>query len=757
MAAPSSARLEVLGVRHHGPGSARAVGRALDELRPDLVVIEGVPELDQTLPFAASPELRPPVAGLVYAVDRPRNAIFYPLAVFSPEWVAMRWALAAGVDVCFADLPAIHELAPPDETDSDTAEPTDQAGPTTPATPPDPIGLLAEAAGYDDPERWWEDAIEHRSESGLEQFRLVSEAMSATREQDTRPDSDPDVLWNARREAAMRRRVRAAIKAGKERIAFVCGAFHAPMLQLDSFPAAAADNRLLAKLPRTKVAATWAPWTAGRLAVESGYGAGVTSPGWYQHLFLHWDSGDEDVASSWLVRVARELREQGIDASTASVVESARLATTLATLRGRPSVGLSELNDAAEAVLCSGSPVPLRLVHDNLVVGNDLGTVPDGAPMVPLAADLARQQRSTRLKPSAVAKTVDLDLRRDAGRARSVLLHRLRLLQIDWGTEIDARGTGTFRESWELEWRPELAVQVVEASLHGTTVAAAADSRVREIARESDDLTRITALVSDAMVADLPEALDAVVAALEAGTARQHDAGVLLGTIGPLARTRRYGNVRGVDVRRLDAVLHTIVTRASIALPGASHGLDDDAAAALRSLVELAAEGIALLDVDALNRPWRAALHSVARGAALHGSLAGRVNRMLLDAQEIDLAEATLRLSRQLSVGAHAAESAAWLDGFLAGDAALLIYDRNLLAIIDGWISTIRQSTFDDLLPLVHRTFSRFEATDRQQMGELIARLGEPGSDRAGTTYELEQALPAIHHAAELLGLEVTR
>jgi hypothetical protein len=26
----------------------------------------------------------------------------------------------------------------------------------------DPIGALAESAGYDDPERWWEDLVEHR-------------------------------------------------------------------------------------------------------------------------------------------------------------------------------------------------------------------------------------------------------------------------------------------------------------------------------------------------------------------------------------------------------------------------------------------------------------------------------------------------------------------------------------------------------------------------------------------------------------------
>src|SRR4051812_36306486 len=156
--------IEVLGIRHHGPGSARSVADALAELEPDLVVIEGAPELDALLPLAGHPDLVPPVAGLVYAVDAPRRAAFYPLAVFSPEWVAMRWAVQRRVEVRFAALPAVHALAeppePPEPTDEDGgAAPDPPPAVGVPSHPPDAIGTLARAAGYDDPERWWEDAV----------------------------------------------------------------------------------------------------------------------------------------------------------------------------------------------------------------------------------------------------------------------------------------------------------------------------------------------------------------------------------------------------------------------------------------------------------------------------------------------------------------------------------------------------------------------------------------------------------------------
>ena len=57
------ARVEVLGVRHHGPGSTRSVAGALEELAADAVVIEGPPELDSLVRYVGE-GLVPPVAGL---------------------------------------------------------------------------------------------------------------------------------------------------------------------------------------------------------------------------------------------------------------------------------------------------------------------------------------------------------------------------------------------------------------------------------------------------------------------------------------------------------------------------------------------------------------------------------------------------------------------------------------------------------------------------------------------------------------------
>src|SRR5262245_61670684 len=101
----------LLGVRHHGPGSARAVRRVLQAYRPGGVLVEGAPGADALVRLAGSAEMRPPVALLAYRAgdgpDRP-PATFWPFAEFSPEWQAIRWAVANDVPVHFCDIAAAY-------------------------------------------------------------------------------------------------------------------------------------------------------------------------------------------------------------------------------------------------------------------------------------------------------------------------------------------------------------------------------------------------------------------------------------------------------------------------------------------------------------------------------------------------------------------------------------------------------------------------------------------------------------------------
>ncbi|NEB72372.1 hypothetical protein G3I39_35655, partial [Streptomyces fulvissimus] len=141
-----------------------------------------------------------------------------------------------------------------------------------------------------------------------------------------------------------------------------------------------------------------------------------------------------------------------------------------------------------------------------------------------------------------------LDLRKENDAARSRLLHRLRLLRVDWGAPTVSRGgTGTFRESWRLSWQPELAVRVAEAGVWGTTVASAATARARSDATSAGQLADITALAELCLRAELSDALPEVMRALADRAALDTDVGHLAQALPALVRSVRYGDVRGTD------------------------------------------------------------------------------------------------------------------------------------------------------------------------------------------------------------------
>ncbi|HEX3752239.1 MAG TPA: DUF5682 family protein, partial [Streptosporangiaceae bacterium] len=567
-------RVTVLGIRHHGPGSARSVLAELDRVRPSVVLIEGPSDAGPVLPLAAELGLEPPVALLAYAPDAPRVSAFWPFALFSPEWQALTWAARHGVPARFCDLPAAVMLAAP-------AGPEERPAGKAAELREDPLARLAAAAGYDDPERWWDDLVESRLD-GRSPFAALAEAMAELRAATAdRPSEDrlSEDGGEQRREAYMRQTLRAALKETDGPVAVVCGAWHAPALA-GQLPPAAGDASLLRGMRKRRVSLAWVPWTHSRLATASGYGAGITSPGWYHHLF----STPEQTVPRWLVKVAGVLRDHDLPVSSAHVIEAVRLAEALAALRGRPLPGLAEVSEATKAVLCEGDEVATTFVTRDLVVGEVLGQVPDTAPLVPLEADLRAQARTLKLKVSPEEKALVLDLRKDTDRGRSVLLHRLTALGVGWALDApdQVRGTGTFRETWTLCWRPELAVAIIDAALWGTTVGTAATAKLIDTARTATALSTVTAATERALLADLTDALGPALRALDAKAAADADVTHLMAALPALVRAVRYGDVRGTGSDALATVADGLTARICAGLPAAVTSLADDAAARMR-------------------------------------------------------------------------------------------------------------------------------------------------------------------------------
>lgn len=730
------------GIRHHGSGCARSLHAALATLQPDCLLIEGPPDADALLPYVTHAGLCPPVALLVHSPDDTQASAFYPFAEFSPEWQALQHGMQRGIPTRFIDLPQAVRLAQDkihrekDHATENITNDVDATGsnaekepdlPVEPVPQPrhDPMDELAHAAGFSDGESWWNHIVEERGESE-DLFAAIHEAMAALREvwpDDTR--GPRAVEREMQREAHMRQCIREAVGQGHARIAVVCGAWHVPALQAKH--TTKADSAVLKGLPKIKVSATWVPWTYRHLTWASGYGAGVDSPGWYDYLWQRSQGGHRveashavvSRASGWLARVARLLREHQLDCSSAHVIEASRLSDTLAALRGRSEPGLEELNEAVRTVIFLGASAPLELIHRALTVSDRMGQVPPEVPAVPLQRSIEQSQKSLRLKPEALERTLDLDLRNANDLARSHLLHRLRLLGIRWGepARSDRANRGTFRETWRLQWQPEFALRIIEATRFGPTVELAANACVAEQCATLTDLGALAELVDTVLLADLGTAVQDVSHALQNQAAVTGDAVQLVGAVPPLARVFRYGSVRQMDGALLAKILDGLITRGAIGLPLACHSLDDSAAEAMRDTLLPAHDAVALRDSAGPSLAWQQALQQIAVGDACHALLRGLCCRLLLDAGHIDQAQAAMQLSRNLSAGALPLQAAQWLDGFLNRNAMVLLHDDGVWSLVDAWLAELADAHFLQVVPLLRRSFANFSQSERRELG----------------------------------------
>nr|WP_295931591.1 DUF5682 family protein [uncultured Dyadobacter sp.] len=703
--------VHLLGIRHHGPGSSRHVLNALETIRPDIVLIEGPPEGEAMLSWTMHTDMQPPVALLAYVPDNPQQAVFYPFTIHSPEWNAILYALNNGVPVRFIDMPLAHSFA----IGAQKAPEKDLSVHPDETIRRNPISYLAEIAGFDDPEEWWEHRFEIAQQPG-EVFEAVAESMTALRQAlPPRPDHREEL-----REAFMRKAIRVAQKERFERIAVVCGAWHVPALT--TLPKQKEDDALLKNLPKSKVETTWIPWTNDRMSFESGYGAGVESPGWYRHHWLHPD----DQGTLWLTHTARVFRENRMDISSAHIIEAVRLAGALAGLRQLSRPGLKEFNEATVAVMCMGDAVFMKLIYRELIVGKAFGQIPDGTPQVPLQRNLDQLAKKFRMKIQPEEKLLKLDLREENDLQKSILLHRLQLLNVDWGTIEITTGKGTFKEEWTLRWYPELTINLLEKAPWGNTIEEAAGKYLESKARQCTRLDEITPLVQSAIPADLQSALAAAMRKMDELAASTSDISMLMDAFSPLAQVSRYGNVRKTDRDTIELIMTTIFYRITAGLPAGCTGIDDDQATVMTDKIREVNRSVQMLENPALREAWTETMYLVFKSDRSAPLIQGYCCKALYDSRVLDMEATFNAFSRALSVNNEPSASANWLEGFLKDAATVLILDDVIWNVVNEWLQSLEDDMFLQVVPLLRRTFATFSNVEKNKIAGR-AKQGKAG------------------------------
>ena len=733
-----------------------------------MILVEGPPELDPLSKWVGESALKPPVASLCYDEKDPKRAAFYPFSEFSPEWQAMLFANKNKIPVRMMDLPMAiswemeglkqakltEEKAKEAVENAQNTEGVDIPQPEGRVTGRDPIAYFAEIGGYADADMWWEHHFENRyiTNSAEEHFEAVMLMMSQLREAEIPSSLDEE---NVHREAFMGNIIRQAQREMYQNIVVVCGAWHAPAL-LDLDKTEKEHAKIVKKLPKTKlkVGVTWIPWTNDRLSFKSGYGAGINSPGWYSHLWHN----PKDNGAIWLANVARLFRKKKTDISTAHVIESLRLAESLASMRGLSRPSLWEMNEAVQTVMCMGDGILLELVKKEMIVGHALGKVPSELPKLPLQNDFEELVRKLRLPLTAEKKDLELDLRKEIDLNRSIFLYRLLILDIKWAKQAYSRSKGTFKEAWTLVWSPEMMINLIEKGIWGNTIQDASSKFLLDKAATTTSISDLSEMIQAAIPAELFAAIESLLLKINELATISADIMELMSAIVPLADVGRYGNVRKSDLTAINALVEGMITRICIGLPTACYGLDDAASQKMFELIRRVNDSVRLVENADLTNMWFQTLTVLLDKEGVAPIISGCTCRLLFDAKTLDTEGVATKFGLALSTGNEPHYSAGWIEGFLKGSGMILLYDDTLWNLLYKWVAELTDDAFMVLIPILRRTFSKFEVGERKHLGEKAKRgvvfsQNNTVEDIDSQLFNFELAEKPLGLVARLLGL----
>jgi len=710
--------MKTFGIRHFSPAGAYFIREFLNEIKPDLVLIEGPADFDFLIDDIVSNKLVPPFAIMAYTKEAPIDTILYPFAEYSPEYQAILWARENNKECRFFDLESDIILGFEREDDNVKDEEMNPEEPTKNKSDVDMEGF-------------WERNLE-QSEN-MEAYRAGSALFGESLRKDTKSD-DKSFARDIIRESFMKRKIKEYIKKGfdTEKIVAITGAFHTSAIE--SLEGAITDNEYK-ELKRRESNITLMPYSYYRLSKRTGYGAGNAAPAYYELLWQGFINGDITYHErKYLSSLAKYMREHGGIVSSAQVIEATRLARELAIIRGGSIPTLEDLKDASITCMGGGSFGEMAMGFAETDIGKKIGSVPQDAMQTSIQSDFTSKLKQLKLEKykELVATPLQLDLRENLrvksqesaflDLNRSFFLYRLVVLGIDFAKiKKSNQDNATWAENWILQWTPEAEIQIVESVLKGDTILDAVAFVLGEKLSEATKISDIAEVIEAAFNCGMPKIVEGAKRSLDEmanGALSMND---IADTVSKLSNMISFGDIRKLDRKPLEPIVKRLCIRASLMLVGES-ACDDIAAATLAEDIQKIHSVFMMQDF--LDESfWFDKLIELSNRDDLNTKISGLATAILLDAGKIDEPTLRMEVSRRLSMGMPAELGANWFAGLSMRNHYALIGRLTLWESLSEYLDTLDEEEFRRSVVFLRRAFVEYSAKEKDMIAENLGEI----------------------------------
>ena len=797
------AGVHLVPVRHHSPACALALSALLEKVHPATVLIEGPVEYAALLPSLQDPATIPPVALLSLGEHA---ASYYPLAEFSPEWVALRWAGEHGAEAVFIDRSACLR---------DDDDPRDDARGAVARTlqaerylaRSRSLDALARRLGCRDHDEVWEHLFEDRATADIRSWRgffsdtLAWSGLARLDVEREVLDADGTHAREAVMSAALRRHLPAAAPTGAGEkgtaapaapVVVVTGGFHT-MALLDCLDATEHAAWLPEPQPQPGGPAWLIRYDYARLDALRGYGAGMPSPGLWQRAWRA-RTGAGPLAGSGtgsrrakrrtarpaqesagaarafattvVIDVAVALRGLGEPLGTAQVLATVEQAMRLAALRGRAWPGRCDILDALTSCLVkdeTGLSGNLGAAVASVLAASDVGEVPDGIATPPLVRQVRDRLRAARfIIDDAVEHRVSLDTsRRPRHRERRELLARLRFVgsgfahQISGADLVSGTGMGQFLEEWVYSWTPMVEAALVRAAQEAPDLDVLVRTRLAQRLTGELSAETLVALVSELAVMGLGAEAGDVCDRLENSLGRLSDLGELVEVLHRLAgliesTSRLRLNDAGARIRSIlhrgDAMIARCVS-GMVGLEGQEAAGAVDALISVRDLIIRSAGDDEREPEVAQGAGFGAVLREIEvlrRNRDAAASLVGCATGIAASVRALSEEEAVRAVVTHLAVGADPARAADFIVGLVRAAPDVLLHSPDAVEAVTGALTGLDDRAFVAALPDLRRAFTTLRPMETHRLAGMVAQLVGATASDLDTVWTVDPAHAAL-------------
>lgn len=714
-------------VRHLSPAAAWHLVKYLDKINPDIVLVEGPNDANCQLDNIVNKQVRPPIAILAYTEELPVKTILYPLAEYSPEYQAIKWAKSNKKEVRFIDLPTSVFLA----LENIQQEPYKEDS---------SINIYEQVyKAYNDIDydTFWERNFEHNLNEDT--FRLGMMELSKNIRLFTETKNS-DCARDVVREAFMKSQINKAVSEGYDKMVIVTGAYHTSSL-LNENTTALTDEEIKT-LPHKLSSLTLMPYSYYRLSSRSGYGAGNKAPNYFQIMWKYMNSNKLDKLSSfYMTFLASSMRKEGHIKSSAEVIEAVRLSKGLAILHNGYMPTLQDLRDGAKTCLGEGTFSKISDAVAKVEVGTKIGHLPDGMSNTALQNNFNFMIKDLKLEKykSVVATNLTLDLRENRrvkteksaflDLNRSFFLHQLEVLGVSFAKSLQSnQQTANWKEEWVLCWKPETEIEIVESALYGDTIEMATAYLLKEKLDNCTQIEKASTIISKCYECGMPKMVLYAVNVLQSLSVDANAFDEIANAAFNLSNIIRFGSVRKIDLSPLESILSQLFLRASLIMVDSSDCNNDVAksvAQAIEHLDKIANYHKQLVDCDT----YITELTMLSNRDDRNPKLSGIACSILLERALIDKELLTKEISRRLLPGIPADIGAGWFEGLASRNRYVILTNLTVWEKLDDYIIALSLEELKSAIVFLHRTFSEFSPNEKHMIAENLANIWGVDSD----------------------------